>query len=127
MRAVTMTARTKLQFGNRQSLPKGWIKIAGRPRLSCIVRHISADCASLDLQVPAWLPYRFDLIIETDGRELGCEVSHVSNTGIRVILVKSETSQATVAPGLPSPPQIDIVEEWAGGRTTIRAPGRAKR
>jgi hypothetical protein len=64
------------QFGRRQSTSTAWIKIPGRPRLACRVRDQTSKGALLELTVPAWLPFQFELLIEADHSLHQCEIRH---------------------------------------------------
>ena len=70
------------QFGRRETNVLGWIKIDGRPLVSCVVRNLSPKGAFLELAPPAWLPYRFQLLIEQS--EYACEIRHSLNMGVGV-------------------------------------------
>ena len=52
-------------FGRRQTVWHAWIHVAGRPRMTCLVRNISAGGALLECQVPAWMEYELRLIVRT--------------------------------------------------------------
>lgn len=75
----------KRQFGRRQTYMHAWISVQGRPRLPCIVRDISLGGALLELDRPSWLPFNFQLTIESAKYATWCEVRHhsVSQVGVR--------------------------------------------
>lgn len=72
------------QFGRRNAHIRGWLKVAGRRPVACVVVNISRSGAFLELPPPSWLPFRFGLVIEPDPEELVCEIRHVRETGIGI-------------------------------------------
>lgn len=82
------------QFGRRQTYLHAWISSPGRPRLPCIVRDISVGGALLELNLPPWLPYNFQLTIESTKFTSWCEVRHQSGTKMGVRFVDAAEIQA---------------------------------
>jgi hypothetical protein len=80
-----LEGREQRQFGRRQTCLHGWISVQGRPRLPCIVRNISLGGALLELDRPSWLPFNFQLTIESTRYVTMCEVRHHSprHVGVR--------------------------------------------
>ena len=74
------------QFGRRGVCLHGWICVEGRPRLSCQVRDLSVAGARLELDVPAWLPFNFRLVIDASRFAADCEIRHQRDNGVGVEL-----------------------------------------
>ena len=72
------------QFGRRQTSLRGWISVAGRPKLPCVVHNLSAGGALLGLDKPSWLPYNFQLAIEATRLVSLCEVRHHTPNAVGV-------------------------------------------
>lgn len=64
------------QFGRRKTNLRGWISVAGRPKLPCTVLDLSIGGALIGLEKPSWLPYNFVLTIEVTRFVSWCEVRH---------------------------------------------------
>lgn len=75
------------QFGRRNTALHAWIRIPGRPPLACLVRNVSLKGALLEFDVPAWLPFRFQLVIEATRFEMDCEIRHQGHNGVGVLFV----------------------------------------
>jgi hypothetical protein len=65
------------QFGRRLTCLHAVIRIRGRADIICTVRNVSEAGALLQVPRPAWLPSRFQLLIEADNKsERECEIVH---------------------------------------------------
>ncbi len=75
-----MSAKTKdterRQFGRRAAYLHGWIRLQGRPAMTCALRNISDGGALLTFDHEPALPFEF--LLEIDGLDVtvGCEVRH---------------------------------------------------
>ncbi len=81
------------QFGRRQSFLHGWIKLPGRPAVTCTLRNISIGGALLVFDQPQGLPYGFLLTIEGTGQVFGCEIRHHYGDRVGVQFVDAATIQ----------------------------------
>ncbi len=79
----------KRQFGRRQSGCHGWVKVRGRPAIACVVQNISQGGALLEFQAAEMLPYRFRLVIDSEGIDSDCETRHQNGNRIGVEFVKT--------------------------------------
>jgi hypothetical protein len=95
------------EFGRRSVNQRGWVRVPGRPRVPCVARNISPKGALLEMDVPPWLPLRFELSIDPDPRYFPCELRRVGANSI-VVFFCSATEVAE------KPHQIGAVEEWMG-------------
>ena len=92
-----MSDRKKLQqfavenraFGRRATVRHAWIVVGQRQRLSCCIRNLSVGGALLELAVPAWLPYNFDIEIEEPKMKVTCEVRHRGLHGVGVAFLSN--------------------------------------
>lgn len=92
-----MSDRKKLQqfavenraFGRRATVRHAWIVVGQRQRLSCCIRNLSVGGALLELAVPAWLPYNFDIEIEEPKMKVACEVRHRGLHGVGVAFLSN--------------------------------------
>lgn len=66
----------KRQFGRRATNMRGWIKVAGRPAVPCLVRNLSEGGAMLECDEDIWLPFSFRLTSECRQVDRVCEVRH---------------------------------------------------
>jgi hypothetical protein len=86
----------KRQFGRRQTHMRGWIKVAGRPVIPCIVRNLSEGGALLECEDDIWLPFSFRLTSECRQIDRTCEIRHQSGArrfGVEFV----ETAEQSVA------------------------------
>lgn len=79
----------KRQFGRRQTGCHGWVRVRGRPPLACQVKNISDGGALLEFPAAETLPYRFRLIVESEGIDRECETRHQTGTRMGVEFIKS--------------------------------------
>lgn len=93
------------EFGRRPGNQRGWIRVPGRPRVPCMVRNISSKGALLEMDVPLWLPLRFELSLDPDPAYFLCELRHVGGNAVGV-LFSTEPSLSLTHGG--------SVEEWMG-------------
>ncbi|MGD9783384.1 MAG: PilZ domain-containing protein [Hyphomicrobiaceae bacterium] len=110
------------QFGRRRTALHAWIKVAGRPPLACVVRDLSVNGALLEMEAPHWLPYRFELDIETSGFRTDCEIRHQSPYGVGVMFVERSADSDVYE-------RRYLVEEdvWAGTAASRSGPSQATR
>jgi hypothetical protein len=81
------------QFGRRQTSCHGWVKVKGRPAIACVVRNISEGGALLEFQNAEMLPYRFRIVIESEGVDSDCETRHQTGNRMGVQFVKDVEQQ----------------------------------
>lgn len=74
--------RERRQFGRRTTSILAWIVVAGRPRLPCLVRNLTVAGAFCEMEPPAWLPLRIELLL--NGQLIPCELRHTSRRGIGI-------------------------------------------
>lgn len=81
-----MSAQTsnpeRRQFGRRPTFQHGWVKIPGRPPITCVLRNMSEGGALLMFDQPQCLPYAFIMEVDGTGLTYGCEVRH--HYGVKV-------------------------------------------
>lgn len=77
----------KRQFGRRETHLRGWVRVAGRPPISCIVRDLSQGGALLEFMDDTWLPFGFRLTTECKQVDRYCEPRHKQGTRIGVQFV----------------------------------------
>ena len=80
----------KRQFERRQSGCHGWVKVRGRPAIPCVIKNISQGGALLEFQAAELLPYRFGLVIASEGIDSDCETRHQTGNRMGVEFVRSE-------------------------------------
>ena len=107
------------QFGRRNTNILGWIIVSGRPRIPCAIKNRSPKGAFLELPSSDWLPYRFQLALESDKNLYVCEVTHARANGVGVVFVKPE-AKLKEAP-VPMSSRVEDYDEWVG---VHRAAGR---
>jgi hypothetical protein len=102
------------EFGRRVTCLRAHILVPGRPRLACIVRDISVGGALLELDIPSWLPFSFDLVIEASRFQTACEIRHqrANAVGVRFITATAVTSPGQGRPAL----SADELTTWMGPR-----------
>ncbi len=88
MSNIATGSAERRQFGRRRTFLHGWIRLHGRPSVTCIVQDLSEGGAMLELPDNAWLPFRFHLTIESEGLETDCEVCHERENRIGVRFLK---------------------------------------
>lgn len=99
------------QFGRRQSGAHGWIKVRGRPPLPCVVRNISEGGALLEVGATEGLPFRFRVVIESEGIDCDCEARHNYGSSVGVEFVRNEQR---IEPAVR--PSTEDVSAWRGRR-----------
>jgi hypothetical protein len=102
------------QFGRRNTAIHGWIMIEGRPKLPTLVRNVSDGGALLEGDVPAWLPFRFQLVIECKGFSAWCEVRHSKERWIGVRFVRVDAEPVPIASWAPH-----VEDTWTGERKPL--------
>lgn len=66
----------KRQFGRRSTNMRGWIKVAGRPATTCIIKNLSDGGALLESDEDVWLPFSFRLTSACGQVDRVCEIRH---------------------------------------------------
>ncbi len=79
----------KRQFGRRDTNMRGWVRVAGRPPISCVVRDLSQGGALLEFMEDTWLPFGFRLTTECKQVDRYCEPRHKNGTRIGVQFVEA--------------------------------------
>lgn len=79
----------KRQFGRRDTDMRGWVRVAGRPVISCVVRELSQGGALLEFMDDVWLPYGFRLTTECKQIDRYCEPRHKNGKRIGVRFVEA--------------------------------------
>lgn len=99
----------KRQFGRRQTHIRGWIKVAGRPQVACIVRDLSDGGALLELYEESWLPFAFRLTSEDKQIDRHCEIRHQRgiHIGVQFVAAATAVDTPTTLPG-------DDTPSWTG-------------
>lgn len=106
-------SRDRRQFGRKVVHVHGWIKVAGRPPVACVVRDVSLNGARIELPKKTWLPYDFLLVVEPMGLRTKCAVRYVHDRFIGVLFVREE-ALAEEVPAPPATSAVNIVQEWRG-------------
>ena len=92
-----MSAQTsnpeRRQFGRRPTFQHGWVKIPGRPPITCVLRNMSEGGALLMFEQPQCLPYAFIMEVDGTGLTYGCEVRHHYGVKVGVEFVDVATIQ----------------------------------
>lgn len=107
------------QFGRRTTYLHGWLKVAGRPALRCIVRNLSASGAFLEVEPPSWLPFQFEVRIDGQDKSRACTLRHVLSRGVGVSFVELEDVRTEMADR--GAITIDNAAEWMG-KASARSP-----
>ncbi len=106
----------KRQFGRRQTQLRGWIKVAGRPPVTCIVRDLSEGGALIETETETWLPFNFRLTTEDGQVDRHCEIRHQKANRIGV-----EFAAAAEAHTSSSLSSVSDPGGWTGGeKITLR-------
>ncbi len=122
-------------FGRRHSCIHATLYVPGRPPSPCIVRNFSPKGALLEASEVLDPPFRVKVRLNTNGRDVACEVRHVRGRHIGVSfigegvadeltralggIVRSRKSRVLPAPG--SMPRLNLAEL----RRTIFRPKKA--
>lgn len=102
----------KRQFGRRQTHTRAWIKVAGRPPVSCIVHNTSEGGALLECEEKAWLPFSFRLVSEDKQIDRVCEIRHQNGNRVGVEFVAEAHAHARSTSSLST---ISDSERWMAG------------
>lgn len=106
---MTNFPRERRQFGRRTTRMIGWIRIKGRPRFPCTIANHSPKGALLQFDVPPWMPFAFDLVIDGAPQAVyHCETRHVSKVAVGVTFVEKTEVAASFHKA------ISEIEEWTG-------------
>jgi hypothetical protein len=108
--SASVSHHERRQFGRRPTFQHGWVKIPGRPPLTCVIRNISEGGALLQFDSAPTLPYSFLLDIESFGLTIGCEIRHHYGEKIGVQFVEPEDVQHA------SSANTDDVASWVSSK-----------
>lgn len=78
------------QFGRRPTYMHGWVKLPGRPPVTCVIRNISEGGALLAFDTQQTLPFEFLLDIEGFDLTVGCEVRHHYGDRVGVAFIETD-------------------------------------
>lgn len=106
----------KRQFGRRQTYIHAWVRVSGRPAISCIVRDLSQGGALLEFDEDVWLPYSFRVTSVDKQIDRVCEVRHETANRVGVEFVAHEQTFPAEA--------VYSLEEAASWIGQDRAPAR---
>ena len=102
------------EFGRRQTGSTGWIRIPGRPKLSCRIVNETPKGALLELEVPAWLPFRFELVVDADKAVHTCEIRHSRPNRLGVYYINAaEQPSSSIAP-VNARRTVSDIDAWMG-------------
>lgn len=107
------------EFGRRQTGSTGWIRIPGRPKLSCRILNETPKGALLELQVPAWLPFQFELVVDAEKVVHICEIRHSRPDRLGVYYINMP--EQAVQGNIPTDARrtVNDIDAWMG-----QAPGK---
>ena len=106
------------QFGRRLARRKGWIVVAGRPRVTCVVRNLSEAGAFLEVDTPSWVPFQFELLLDDSDASIACEFRHTRPQGIGVAFVQEVQRERPITSS------ADQIDEWLGNSNGKRVGAR---
>lgn len=96
------------QFGRRSAHQHGWVCVAGRPKVPCVVLDIWEGSAFIQVSGAEWLPAQFELELSGDNVRLICEIKHRNARGIGVRIMRpSRGAQDT-------PRLLNDFDAWMG-------------
>jgi hypothetical protein len=98
-------------FGRRPTNDHAIVRIPGRPTLRCVIKNISDGGALLDFGSEVWLPYNFQLVWETTGREEACEIKHRNGPFVGVFFQRNADVKETPNPRCETI-RVDEVSPW---------------
>lgn len=104
----------KRQFGRRHTNTRAWIRVAGRPPVSCTVQNVSEGGALLVCDEEIWLPFSFRLTTEDRQIDRVCEIRHQTGPRIGVEFVAYNAAQDA------APRILDDADRWRGTQTPRR-------
>jgi hypothetical protein len=116
------TRQDRSQFGRRQTHLQAWLLVSGRSRIPCQIRNYSQKGAFIEIEVPSWLPFRFQLRIEGISDVLTCEIRHVTSHGIGVNFCADGFS-ATI--GTVGAADVEIAS-WIGSPVRLNSRGGSR-
>lgn len=102
------------EFGRRQSGSTGWIRIPGRPKLSCRIVNETPKGALLELQVPSWLPFQFELVVEADKVVHTCEIRHSRPDRLGVYYINPVDQQPCTGVPTDARRTVNDMDAWMG-------------
>jgi hypothetical protein len=103
-------------FGRRQTSDHAIVRVQGRPSMRCVVKNISEGGALLDFGAEVWLPYNFQLVWETGGREEACEIKHRNGPFVGVLFQTTKD----VRPPVRDMVRADDVTPWVAETNSPR-------
>ena len=111
-------------FGRRATVRHAWIVASQRQRLSCCIRNLSVGGALLELAVPAWLPYNFDIVIEEPKLTVACEVRHRGLHGVGVAFLSNaqELMLLDECHDRPVPAPTTVIESHSLANSRVNLP-----
>ncbi len=118
----TSNPADRRQFGRRQTSLHAWISVPGRPRLPCIVKDISIGGALLQFERPSWLPFTFQLTIESTRFTTMCEVRHQATTTTGVRFMASVSASDADRLGASSNRSLSDPDAWMGEKSGQQSP-----
>lgn len=102
------------EFGRRQAGSTGWIRIPGRPKLSCRIVNETPKGALLELQVPAWLPFQFELVVDADKVVHTCEIRHSRPDRLGVYYINPVEQPAQGTKPIDARRTVNDMDAWMG-------------
>jgi methyl-accepting chemotaxis protein len=83
-------SQDRREFGRRATSINAWIRVAGRPPVSCRVKNISEGGARIELPQDSVVPRRFFPRLDGGRMEMLCEVRHRRPLSVGVEFVVAE-------------------------------------
>ena len=110
-----MMMRDRREFGRKAVNFHGWVRVAGRPPVACIVRDISVKGARIELPEFVWIPYDFTLVVEPIGLRVLCETKNKYDRYIGVLFAHGQHAEDVEEAPRSVAQSANIVREWRGG------------
>ena len=110
-----MMMRDRREFGRKAVNFHGWVRVAGRPPVACIVRDISVKGARIELPELVWIPYDFTLVVEPIGLRVLCETKNKYDRYIGVLFANGQHAEDVEEAPRSVAQSANIVREWRGG------------
>ena len=107
------------EFGRRQTGSTGWIRISGRPKLPCRIVNETPKGALLEMDVPSWLPFRFELVVDADKSVHTCEIRHSRPDRLGVYYVNPADQPVSRSAPTDARRTVNDIDAWMG-----HAPGK---
>lgn len=112
-----MMTRDRREFGRKAVDFHGWVRVAGRPPVACVVRDISVKGARIELPTRIWVPYDFTLVIESIGLRAHCETKNKYDRFIGVLFTQGEPAEEVEEAPVAVAQSASLVREWRGAAT----------